>query len=162
FWEKSVLIPVSVAGVELWTRHRSLNMRQLGVLAASVVAPWIGQIVPRMIYGSARPFLPISYWMNLTYFHVYLFSVGLIFGPSIGFFIWLRKRVSPHYLGFLMQIPAWCVIYIVARARLLEMRGLLVLVPCLYPLMAKGLDSLIEHLPNSSGGLVSSDPVHLA
>lgn len=143
-WEKTLLLPLSV-GLSDYLRNKKPAILTIELLIA-IFSTSIGQLLPRLIYGTDRPIDGITLAANLHSIPVYLLYMMIVFGLVLYSIIRYWRETPVLYRMIVLQFPIWITIYLVLNGVLTEMRGIYIMIPLLWPAFAEGVDRwLIIH-----------------
>lgn len=150
-WEKAVFLPLSTALARALAPRKPRLPRLLGMTALALAAGAVGQIVPRVHYGLDRAWDLAPLAIDWAQAPDMLLKAAALFGAPLAFLL-ARPRAAPLavrcaalQLPLLMVCYAWVYRSVVAGGFLYpfkEIRGLIVIVPCLWPAFALALDRL--------------------
>jgi len=138
-WEKALLIPIALfLGQWLAGERRPFRVIRnglvTGLLCFCAVA---GQLYSRWLCrASVGSWDGVDLSTNLGQIPLYLAGMLVVFGPSLAGFVRHFRQIPPPLRALAWQIPLFIPIYLAMGGVLAEMRGLLVLVPALWPALA--------------------------
>lgn len=142
FWEKNLLLPLSVGIYQFFYLKKKLFPDVARIVFISTLAACFGQIFLRLLFYGPHPWDSISLKMNIETLGAFFTFFPIVYGPAIlGLF--LNRKCPPLFKTLLMQWPIWFIIYISFGGWLREMRAFLVMMAYAAPLMAMWFDQLI-------------------
>ncbi len=143
-WDKSVFFPFSRAVADFLTGKR--KTRILSELMFGCLLAACGQVFYRWYYGY-HPAGVGSLYQNLRYFHLYLLGLLVFQGLPIYYFFQNCRRLPSQFVGLMLQIPAWLLLYLTMNGFIWEYRALFfVSITYSAPLLAMLCDGLREKL----------------
>jgi hypothetical protein len=108
-----------------------------------LIAGVAGQVVLRLILTTGDTAWSGSTLIgNLRHIPHYLVGIAVLYGAQIYFLISDRKTAPFIFRALALQIPAWFVIYLAVNGVLNEMRGLYMMVPFMWPVLAMFVDKI--------------------
>ncbi len=135
-WEKAVLLPVClfIGGFLEGERKLPQLLRSGAVTALLCLAAVAGQLYTRWISrGSVGTWDGVSLATNLAAIPLYLAGMAVVFGPALTGLGRHFRQIPPPLRVLALQIPLFIPIYLVMGGVLAELRGVLILVPALWP-----------------------------
>lgn len=142
-WEKHVLLPLSV-GLCAALEARHLRWRVVAEAALGLGAAAAGQIALRLVFGTDRGWEGWSLAQNIESFPLWACGLILVFGPSLLYLATHTRRTPLILLCLAAQLPGWVAIYLVFGGVLKEMRTVLVMVPCTWPIFVLAVDQWFD------------------
>lgn len=173
-WEKTLFLPLSAGLARLLGSSKPRPYaRVLALTALATAAGALGQILPRVLYGMNRAWDLAPLAFDPTEAPDMLLKAAALFGAPLAYQALYRKDIPLAVRCLSLQLPILMLCYILVYRSVVaggflypfkEIRGLIVLVPCLWPALAMGLDRLFavtsrqQHVPaaviGSDGGSV--------
>ena len=155
FWEKNVLLPLSVC-VYRYLQFKNITAREhLNFLASSMNAACAGQVFLRVLFDFKRPWVSISLFENISTVKTFIVCFGLVYAPALWAAAKLRS-VPVLFKVLLWQWPVWILIYLSLGGIWTEMRAFLVMVPYTFPLLGMLFDDITEKSQQTKTFLFSS------
>jgi hypothetical protein len=137
-WEKHVFIPVSVALAALLDK-KPIVPTLLAAVAGTAVAA-VGSLLPRyLIYPGPREWAGAKAIENLQGLHQYLIWVGILYGIALWRILRRPGSVPTLFRGMAIQFLIWPPLYFVLGGVLKEMRGIIIMIPLLWPVLAMSI-----------------------
>ncbi len=140
-WEKTLLFPFSAALTDRQRGRRGWGV--LLALGAGTGLAALGQLLPRLLYGTNRPIAGTTMPQNLAELPWFIFFMAIIYGVPIYYLLRYPREAPPALRMLAWQFPIWFGIYLLMNGVLKEMRGLLVMVPYTWPAFALCVDRML-------------------
>jgi hypothetical protein len=140
-WEKTLLLPFSVALFDLKSGRKIIYV--IGGTILGVILAIAGQVVLRLaLHKIDIAWLHISRMDNLLQIPQFTLRVAAIYGMQLFYEITRYRRISFLFIALTLQLLVWPFVYFIMGGRIAEMRGLLIMVPYTWPVLAMFIDSI--------------------
>lgn len=137
-WEKFAFLPLSVMLIQINAGRKRSEI--ISTLIISYVSLSIGQIVMRLICTEGvDTFGKWSIYENFTHLPLFLYGFTGFYGMQIYYAIRMGRKVPFMFTALILQLAVWPVINFFLTV-LPEIRGLIVMIPLTWPLLAMFLD----------------------
>jgi hypothetical protein len=140
-WEKAVLLPFSVAIFDLKSRKKLISV--IGTTILGVILAIAGQMAIRFaLHQNDLAWSNVDILENIAQLPPFFLRVATLYGMQMIYIITQYRKVLFLFTALMLQFLVWPFIYFIMGGNIAEMRGLLIMVPYTWPVLAIFIDSI--------------------
>jgi hypothetical protein len=145
-WEKALLLPFSVALFDLKSGRKLLGV--VGGTILGVVLAMAGQLSIRFaLHVNDLAWASVSVMDNVWQLPKFFLRAGALYGIQVVHEITEYRRIPFLFTALMLQFLVWPFLYFTVGGNIGEMRGLLIMVPYTWPVLAMFFDKISGQTP---------------